>query len=162
MEASSNAPFFVDTEVIRLTKNGVWMSDQTEITHEPTRQMFARNLERIPGHERHYQIKVSHESKAIEIEDTPYFVQRIDGNLESGFEILLNDGIREKLNFQSLKYQPERLTCTIERKEYPEEAKFLSSAYMDLLSHLREDDSSYFLEGKNGSASKIRAILKMK
>lgn len=142
----NNAPFFVDTEVIRLTRNGVWMSDHTEITHEPTRRLFARNLERVPGVDRQYQVKISRESKTIEVEDTPYFVQRIDGSPETGFEITLNDGTQEKLNFQSLKYQPARLTCTVERKGFFEEAKFLSTAYMDLLSYLKEDDSSYFLE----------------
>src|SRR5258708_4281910 len=99
--ADQNAPFFVDSEVIRLTSNGVWMSDQTEITHEPTRRLFARNLERAPGADRRYLIKISRESKSIVVEDTAYFVQRIDGTPERGFEITLNDGTQEKLNFQS-------------------------------------------------------------
>lgn len=155
-----NAPFFIDTEVIRLTRNGVWMSDQTEITHEPTRRLFARNLERVPGADRQYLIKISRESKTIEVEDTAYFVQRIDGTPETGFEITLNDGNQEKLNFQSLKYQPGRLTCSVERRGFTEEAKFLSTAYMDLLTYLKEDETSYFLE--TGGSNRARIALSKK
>lgn len=146
MSAVQNAPFFVDNEVICLRRNGVWMSDHTEITHEPTRRMFSQNLERIPGSERQYQIKIGRESKTIVVEDTAYFVQRIDGTPETEFKITLNDGTQEILNLMTLKYQPGRLTCTVVRRGFTEEAKFLSTAYMDLLSFMREDESSYYLE----------------
>src|SRR5437016_14636421 len=89
---SQNAPFFVDHEVIILSKNGVWLADGIEITHEGTRRLFAKNLKRD---EKGYFIQVGRETKRIEVEDTPYFVQRIEGDLVSGIKLFLNDETSE-------------------------------------------------------------------
>ncbi len=137
----NSAPFFSDPEVIVLTKNGIWLADGMEITHEPTRRLFSKSLKKK---ESGYYLSIGRETKDITVEDTAYFVLRIDGNPESGYELLLNDETREPLKAQTLLYRPGRLTCRI--KDGTEEAKFLHSAYFDLLKDLQEDATSYYLD----------------
>jgi hypothetical protein len=134
-----NAPFFVDNEVIVLTRNGVWIADGSEITHEPTRRLFARSLRRDPDG---YRLYIGRETKKIEVEDTAYFVTRVDVSDES-VELWINDETRERLDPRSLAYRPGRLACRI--KGGAEEAKFLHAAYFDLLRELQEDSRGYFL-----------------
>ena len=136
-----NAPFFVDREVIILTRNGVWVADGTEISHEPTRKLFARSLKKDAEG---YFLHIGRETKRIQVEDTAYFVVRADGDSARGYELLLNDETSEKLQPRSLGYRPGRLVCTV--KGGGEEAKFLHAPYFDILKNLKEDKSEYFLE----------------
>ena len=138
--AEPNAPFFIDREVIRLSKNGVWFADGDEITHEPTRKLFARSLKRDTDG---YRLYIGRETKLIEVEDTAYFVTRVDPLPNGNTELWLNDETREVLSASTLAYETGRLTCRI--KAGTETAKFLHSAYMDFLSELNEDAQSYFL-----------------
>jgi hypothetical protein len=142
----SNAPFFVDNEVIVLTKNGIWIADEVEISHEPTRKLFAKSLKKDPNG---YHLHIGKETKQIQVEDTAYFVHRIDGSAEEGYQVWLSDETQEFLDPKTLKYRPARLTCKI--KNGTEEAKFLHAAYFDLLKDLKQDMNSYYLEfgGKN-------------
>jgi hypothetical protein len=142
MAEQKNAPFFVDKEVIILSKNGLWLSDGQEITHEATRKIFSTNLKKDA---KGYFIQIQHETKYIQVEDTAYFVTRVDGDPGKGFILSLSDGAQEKLNASSLHYRPGRLTCTIQRLGGNEEAKFLHAPYFDLLKNLEEDSSSYFM-----------------
>jgi len=144
MQNDQNAPFFVDTEVIRLTKNGIWMSDETEITHEPTRRLFAKSLKKKDDG---YYLAIGKETKKIVIEDTAYFITRIDGDMNSGLTLSLSNEAKEKLVPSTLKYKPGRLTCLVLNQT--EEAKFLHAAYFDILRNLEEDDSSYYLTFNN-------------
>jgi hypothetical protein len=144
-EQGTPPPGYVDTEVIRLTKNGVWLADGHEITHEPTLRLFAKSLKRD---EKSYFLHVGREMKRIEVEDTAYFIERVEGSQNQGYTLFLNDGTSEKLNPGSLKYQTGRLTCLVHQGE--DEAKFLSIPYMELLKQAEEDEQGYFLkiEGK--------------
>src|SRR5689334_18442225 len=93
-------PFgFTDNEVIRLTSNGVWIADGYEITHDPTRKLFAKSLVKD---EKGYYLHIGRETKRIEIEDTAYFVHRVDGDAGTGFELWLNDEQRERLKPETL------------------------------------------------------------
>ena len=139
---SPNVPSFVYREVIRLTAAGIWLSDEHEISHEPTRRLFAKSL-------RHdsqgYQIVIGSESKRILVEDTAYFIHRMD-RLENGtVQLWVNDEEIEPLVPATLEYRPGRLTCQIQRRGQQETAKFLHAAYVDLLQNLDEDESRYFL-----------------
>lgn len=140
---SQNAPFFVDNEVIVLTREGVWLADGTEITHEPTRRLFARSLKH--HREGGWYLHVGRETKTITVEDTAYFVVRVEGDPATGFELLLSDGTREPLLPETLAYRPGRLTCRVARIPGGTEAKFLHAPYFDLLKNLEEDGRSYFL-----------------
>lgn len=153
---NAQAPFFVDREVIILTKNGIWLADGTEITHEPTRRLFAKSLKKD---ENGYFLEIGRETKRIEVEDTAYFVHRLDGDPISGYVLWLSDETQEKLKPETISYRPGRLSCGI--KSNQEEAKFLHAPYFDLLKSLQEDKTSYFLEFGTG-ASQIRIQLATK
>lgn len=140
-QPAQNAPFFVDTEVIRLTRNGIWLSDSVEIDHEQTRRMFAKSLERDA---KGWLLKIGSETKRIEVEDTAYFVTRIEGTPSQGIDVCLSDESRERLDPATLTYRPGRLACRI--KGGKEEAKFLHAPYFELLKNLQEDDSFYWLD----------------
>jgi hypothetical protein len=153
---TGNAPFFVDNEVITLTKNGIWIADGTEITHEPTRRLFARSLKKI---DQGYQLEIGRETKRIHVEDTAYFVIRIDETQDGRLELLLSDETREILDPSTLNYRSGRLTCRIKNSQ--EEAKFIHAPYMDLLQSLKEDSQGYYLELKSKN-EKIRVQLENK
>ena len=143
MPEQHNPHGFTDDEVIVLKANGEWIADGHEITHDPTRKLFARSLFKD---EKGYYLQIGREVKRIDVEDTAYFVQRVDGDPASGFEILLNDEGVERLVPTTLSYRPGRLTCQIQRRGDAEEARFLHSSYFDLLKHLQESGSEYYLE----------------
>jgi hypothetical protein len=135
---------FRDNEEIRLTKDGTWLSDGEEITHGETVRLFFRSVRKG---EQGYAIHVGKESKTVVVEDTAFFVLGLEGSARNGYSLRLSDETREKLAPESLRYRPGRLTARVKGGE---EAKFLSTAYFELLSRLEEDASSYFLtiEGK--------------
>ena len=148
---NTNAPFFAKNEIIQLNKNGIWTSDGTEITHEQTRKLFSKSIVKTKSG---YQLHIRKEIFDIEVEDTAYFVERIDGSSMSGFNLLLNDESKQKLTPQTLKYTPGRLTCQIKTKANQlEDAKFLHIAYFDLLKNIEEDDRCYFLTIENKKTS---------
>jgi hypothetical protein len=130
---------YVDREVLILTQNGVWMADGSEITHEPTRKLFARSLKHD---ENGWFLHIGHETKRIIVEDTAFFIQRLDGSPRAGFSLSVSDGSRQALAPSTLRYRPGRLSCLIHGQF---EAKFLSAPYAELMSHLEEDEQGYFL-----------------
>lgn len=140
MTEQGNAPFFAKNEKITLNRNGIWLSDGIEITHEPTRRLFARSLRKDDAEG--YYLHIGREALRVEVEDTPYFVIRIDGAPSTGYELRLNDETSEPLSPETLRYQDGRLSCRLQRGE---EAKFLSAPYFDLLRNIEEDPFSYFL-----------------
>ncbi|MBY0469702.1 DUF1285 domain-containing protein [bacterium] len=139
-----NAPFFVDNEVITLNREGIWIADGMEITHEPTRKLFARSLKKDGDG---YYLHIGRETKRIGVEDTAYFVEGLEGSAKTGYEIRLSDQSQERLDVKSLKYKPGRLCCRI--KSGSEEAKFLRVTYHQILRDLKEDGEGYFLVLEN-------------
>src|SRR5690242_17598119 len=103
----SNAPFFVDNEVIVISRDGVWLADGHEITHEPTRKLFARSLFKDAEG---YLLKIGRETKRIQVEDTAFFVRLIEGDPAEGYELSLSDDSRARLDPETLRYRPGRLT----------------------------------------------------
>ncbi len=134
---------YFDHEVVVLTRNGVWMADGHEISHEPTKRLFAKSLHKDA---KGYFLYIGRETKRIQVEDTAYFVTRIE---RSGpdWKILLNDETREDLDLKTLSYQPGRLVCWIKNKT--DQAKFLQAPYYELLRDLEEDETGYFLRSGN-------------
>lgn len=132
--------FYGIQEEITLTRNGEWLSNGEEITHEATCRMFARHLKRD---EQGYFIQVQYETKRITVEDTPYFVVALRGDDGSGYTLILNDGTSEPLIPENLRYQPERLTYFLARDE---EAKFLRAPYFELLGNIKERDGRFAVQ----------------
>ena len=132
---------FVDHETIRLTREGIWLSNDQEITHLEQRRAFARHL----GHDNDgWFIQIGENFKRIEVEDTAYFVEGLKGSPAAGYGLHLSGDSHEKLDPSTLKYRPGRLTCRIHGGAL--EAKFLTTSYFELLSYLEEDQDFYFLK----------------
>lgn len=138
-EHPDSPPIFDDRETIRLTKEGVFLSDGEEITHEKTIAAFHRFLDRDGEG---YFIRIGRDFKRIEVEDTPRFVTDIAWRGENEpVELLLASGDRERLDPSTLAYQPGRLTCRV--RGGGEEAKFLRRPYLELLMHALADENGY-------------------
>jgi hypothetical protein len=146
------APFFASEEVIRLTKNGIWMSDDTVIDHQGTVRLFAKSIHLSSSGQ--YEIRVGRESHPIIVEDTPYFVTGLENG--SGHDLIkLSDGSIEVLDFQTLQYQEQRLTCLVKSGKFY--AKFLRQPYYELLKCAEQDiDGYYFYRPGSRSGEKIR------
>ena len=148
MSAEIDNSIFSFFENIILTKNGVWLSEGEEITHERTKLAFSRNLHRCKNG---YEIKIGQERKSIHVEDTLYFITSIEGSPEIGFTLHTNDLRIGELDPTTLQYRPGRLTCRVPdpNSGLMEEAKFLSPAYYEILKHLTQDDAgcSITIEG---------------
>ena len=142
MSAEIDNSIFSFFENIILTKNGVWLSEGEEITHERTKLAFSRNLHRCKNG---YEIKIGQERKSIHVEDTLYFITSIEGSPEIGFTLHTNDLRIGELDPTTLQYRPGRLTCRVPdpNSGLMEEAKFLSPAYYEILKHLTQDDAGF-------------------
>ncbi len=150
MSGANNPSAFGPNEIITLSKQGVWLSNGEEITHDQTCLAFARNLyHTLDG----FEIRIGPEKKAVQIEDTLYFVQSIDGAPPQGFNLTLNDGRKIKLDAATLEYRPGRLTCKVDHpnEKTKEDAKFLSAAYYELLNHVDKTETGFVLKTENKS-----------
>lgn len=131
---------FTDRETIRLTADGVFLSDGQEITHERTATAFHKHL----GHDEvGYFIQIGRDFKRIEVEDTAHFVRAVNWVSEKKIELKLMDGTTEVLNPETLRFSEKRLTCLI--KDGKEEAKFLRAPYLEffLKAQVREESGKY-------------------
>jgi len=141
--------FFGIYEDLILTRNGIWLSNGEEITHHRTLLAFSKNLFRC---KEGFEIRLGNEKKNVHVEDTLYFVVRLDGDPSLGYSIELNDGRLLELNPKSLQYHRGRLTCKVPHPNdgTQEEAKFLTQAYYELLHHLEKtkDGFSITIEGE--------------
>jgi len=136
-------PIFIDRETILLTRDGVFLSDGHPIEHERTVAAFHRFLGRDAEG---YFIAIGKDFKRITVEDTAYFVTGIEW-LESpagAVDLRLNDETTERLDPETISYQPERLTCKV--KGGKEEAKFLRQPYLELLMNALADRDGYAIQ----------------
>jgi hypothetical protein len=130
---------YIDREVIILTQDGIWLADGDEITHEPTRKLFAKSLKHDAEG---YFLAIGRETKRIEVEDTAYFVERMDEHPED-LRLSISDESVEMLDPKTLNYRLGRLTAKI--KNGQEEAKFLRAPYYELLKKAHEEAGAYYL-----------------
>jgi len=162
MSAHPTFPY-IDHEVIRLTASGVWLADGEEITHERTLSAFQRHLHPTEDG-MGWEIRIGRERKRIEVEDTAFFVRKIEGTPETGFRLFLTDGTEQELDPKTLDYRPGRLVCRIhwpregspvitndtatKEKGSPgwAEARFLRAPYIELLSHAVVEDETFTLQ----------------
>jgi len=137
VSANVDQSFFGIHEDIILTKDGIWLSNGEEITHPGTLAGFARNIYRCKDG---FEIRLGNERKTIHVEDTIYFILGLDGTPAAGFTLRLNDGRTVKLEAGTLQYRPGRLTCKVPhpQEQTHEEAKFLTTAYYELLKHVEK------------------------
>jgi hypothetical protein len=144
MSALLDSSFFGIYEDLILNRNGVWLSNGEEITHERTCLAFSKNLFRsLNG----FEIRLGPEKKIVQVEDTIYFVTSMQGDPKTNFTLTLNDGRKVELNPSTLKYVPGRLSCSVyhPNDNTHEDAKFLTNAYYEILKYLEKDQDGYFL-----------------
>lgn len=128
---------FVDNETIRVTKDGVWLSNGEPITHARTLEAYNRFLGRdVEG----YFIEIGNNFKRIEVEDTPYFVRIAWRNPDGSLHGMLSNGAEIPIDPSKLKLKGQRLSIGILSDQ--EEAKFLPQAYHWILMNLGERDLS--------------------
>ena len=129
-------PFFVKGEKITLKRDGTWMADGVEITHEQTRDLFFKAIH-WDGAEKQYYLEVGYERIFIEVEDTPFFVTSLEGHAAS-----FSDFTEAPLRADKLTYENGSL---YHLRDDGQRARFLSAAYYDILKGLQEDERFYFL-----------------
>ena len=149
MSALQDTSFFGIYEDLILNRNGVWLSNGEEISHERTCKAFSKNLYRCKDG---FEIRLGNEKKDVHVEDTIYFIVSMLGDPDLGYSLTLNDGRVVELDPSSLSYRPGRLTCKVyhPNEQTHEEAKFLTTAYYELLKCLEKTDKGFFvmIEGK--------------
>ena len=144
--SGEEAPGILGTfEDLILSRNGVWLSNGEEVSHERTCLAFSRNLFRC---KEGFEIRLGPETKTVHVEDTLYFVTGMEGDPSIGFNLRLNDGRTVELDPTTLGYRPGRLTCKVfhPNEKTHEEAKFLTGAYYELLKHLESSADGFFIE----------------
>lgn len=129
---------FTDDETIRITKNGQWLSNGDEITHERTLSAYKRHIGRDAEG---YFIEIGSSFKRIEVEDTPFFIdlawvdenKKIRCRVTNGFEIEIDPAF--------LTLSKDRLTYPLHSfiPGIPEDAKFLPQPYHWLLCNLSDE-----------------------
>lgn len=137
--------FFVKGERIVLKKDGTWIADGIEITHEQTREAFFRAIRfDAKGNDegQHYCLSTGYETLFIEIEDTPYFVCSLSRESGERYVAHLSTGQDMEVRADALEYRDDALYLTTPDKQ---KARFLSAAYYEILKDLAEDASTYYL-----------------
>ena len=129
-------------ENIILTKNGAWLSNNEEITHDRTVLAFSRNIYRCKDG---FELRIGNERKTIHVEDTIYFITSVEGDPALGFTLRTNDQRVGELDPSTLQYKPGRLTCKVPdpKNGMNEDAKFLSAAYYELLKYIVHDEKGF-------------------
>lgn len=129
-------PLIVKGEHLVLRRDGVWISNGVEITHEPTVSAFSRSV-RWDAVEKKYCVALGYEVIYVEVEDTAYFVTSLFDQLAK-----ISNGSIVDLQASQLKYERESLYLILEGGE---RARFLSEPFYDLMRGLKEDVSAYYL-----------------
>ncbi len=156
----NNGTFFCKGEKIVLRRDGIFIADGIEITHEQTKDLFYRSID-FDQENKTYFLKVGYERLDIEVEDTALFVRSID-RTKSGYIANLTNKESVGISESSLEYQPNPakhgLYLIVKDKPVPmNRAKFLSAAYYDLLKDLQQTGSNYFLLN-NGNEFQITTL----
>jgi len=144
----------VETHAIRFGKDGYWYADHERIVNQRIATLFSRHV--VRESDGSYWLRIGDERARIEIEDTPFVVTSVDGDPQGGFRIRLNDGTEEPLPASTLQLgEGDVLYCAVKHGEHG--ARFLRSAQLALLEHVRETDGRYVLPLPGGHEQPIRS-----
>lgn len=142
----------IESHAIRFGRDGRWYADDQPIANRRIADLFSRSMTR--GADGDWWLVMGDERVKVAVEDTPFVVVRVDGDPEHGFEVGLNDGLREPLDIASLQIgQDGVLACDV--KQHGCRARFLRPAQAELLTHVEARDGSYVLPLPGGAHREI-------
>ena len=128
---------------IVIQKDGNWYYRGKEIIHPEILDLFKSSL--TQPEEGKYVLEIGSDRAEVSVEDTPYFICRVDlQNKEDGaseYLIDIDDGAREILDPQTLSISTENVMyCRIRNGGFT--ARFLRRAYYQLAEFIEEDEGS--------------------
>lgn len=122
----------IGTSRIRFGRDGRWYADGEPIENRKVADLFSRSL--VPRADGGWELQVGHERAPVEVEDTPWVVQDVEGDGESGWTVILNDGSRERLDPATLAVgEDDVLYCRVRGGTV--RVRFLRPAYYRLARH---------------------------
>jgi uncharacterized protein len=131
-----------ELEEIRLDAAGKWTHEGLDFENPKIVGLFSRSVGRTEGGT--WVLEVGHFTYPITVEDTGFFVERVD--LRSSPALLrLSDETREELDPTTVTYEPQgRLYCEVKGGEF--RARFKRPAYYALAEHFIDVNGAVFLE----------------
>jgi len=134
---------------IRVDKEGLWYYEGALMFRKDILEVFFQNLKR--DEKGRYLVDYKGEKSRIEVEDTPFVVERVLKH-DTTIEIFLSDFTSETLDPTTLRMNEDNvLYCTIRNGELP--ARFLRAAYYQIAEYIVHDTKTerYYipLGGKN-------------
>lgn len=126
---------------IIIDKEGTWYYKGSRIIRKDIIKFFYEHME-LDRHGR-YIISWKDERCIVEVEDTAFFVQRVD-KINGHYLLYISDETHEELDPESLYIGKDNvLYCKIKAGKFP--ARFTRSAYYQIAQHIEEENNRYFL-----------------
>jgi hypothetical protein len=133
--------YAVESGKISFRRDGNWYTDEERIDNPRIALLFSRSVNRNPDGS--YFLQIGDERASIIVEDTPYVVKSVEGDPNSGFNVVLNDDTREPLDASSLQVGADNvLYCSVKNGRF--QARFLRPAYYHLSNCLEVDEGGAF------------------
>jgi len=127
---------------LRIDKEGRWFNDDRELVHPAIYRYFNRCL-RMDDRGR-YVICTDDQMCAVEVEDAPFVVVRVEGERED-IVVHLNDGAVEPLAMDGLWVgQDNVLYCKVKGGAF--HARFLRPAYYQLAEFVEEEGGRFYIQ----------------
>jgi uncharacterized protein len=146
--------YAIESHAIRFGRDGEWYSDGERIANPRIADLFSRCVRRKP--DGGFMLQMGDERAPLEVDDTPYVVRQIDGDVERGLRVILNDGSTEPLDPQTLRSgEDHAFYCRVKQGEF--EARLLRPAHYALARFVEIDSAGRFRLCLGGSSFPIDA-----
>jgi hypothetical protein len=124
------------TRKISFGKDGWWYANDERIENRRINLLFSQHLRK--AEDGSYEIVLGRDRASVEIDDAPYVVTALHGDLDQGLRVRLNDASEEALAPDSLYVGQENvLYCRVKGQEYL--ARFLRAAYYQIAAYIQEE-----------------------
>ena len=124
------------TRKISFGKDGWWYANDERIENRRINLLFSQHLRQ--AEDGSYEIVLGRDRATVEIDDAPYVVTAIHGDLDQGLRVHLNDDSEEALAPETLYIGQENvLYCRV--KGQTQRARFLRPAYYQLAAYIQEE-----------------------
>ena len=138
---------------IRIDKDGHWYYEDKEIINPQILSAFCDALEK--DDDGRYRLVIEPEVCYVEVEDTPFVVASIRGDIHDGLSVLLNTAAVHKLDPATLSIGENNvLYCTLQDGM---KVRFTRAAYYTLALMMEEDDQGNITLKVNGTSYPIYA-----